>query len=76
MRFKSVLTPPKNERLNAFEEALYHLVRNTEFIKNNTAFQNHLNKDPLLLIPADKLNNLYKISKGYCKATSQNVMSL
>ena len=43
--FKSVLTPPKNEHLNAFEEDLYDLVRNIEFKKANTGFQNQLNKD-------------------------------
>ena len=29
--FKSALTSPKNEHLNAFEEDLYHLVHNIEF---------------------------------------------
>ena len=31
--FKSILTPPKNEHLNAFEEDIYKLVRNSEFKK-------------------------------------------
>ena len=68
--FKSVLTPPKNEPLNTFEEELYDVVRNIEFKRANTVFQNQLNKDinminkdPLLFIPADKSNNLYKVSK-------------
>ena len=68
--FKSVSTRPKNEHLNAFEEDLYDLVRNIEFKKANTVFQNQLNKDinminkdPLLFIPADKSNNLYQVSK-------------
>ena len=34
-----------------------------------------INKDPLLFIPADKSNNLYKTSKNtttnYCKTTLQ-----
>ena len=29
--FKSVLTPPKNEHINVFEEELYDLARNIEF---------------------------------------------
>ena len=36
--FKPVLTPPKNEHLNAFEEDLYDLVRNIEFKRINTVF--------------------------------------
>ena len=42
--FKSVLTLPKNEHLNAFEEDLYDLVRNIEFKRANTVFKNQLNK--------------------------------
>ena len=45
-------------------------VRKIEFKRANTVFQNQLNKDvnmiikdPLLFIPADKSNNLYKVSK-------------
>ena len=69
--FKSVLTPPKH--FNAFEEDLYNLVRNIEFKRANKVFQNQLNqdinminKDPLLFIPLDKSNNLYKVSKDTC----------
>ena len=43
--FKSVLAPPKIEHLNAFEQDLYELVRQIEFKRFNTAFQNQLNKD-------------------------------
>ena len=79
--FKSVSTRPKNEHLNAFEEDLYDLVRNIEFKKANTVFQNQLNKDinminkdPLLFIPADKSNNLYKVSKDtYSKLLQDNI---
>ena len=79
--FKSVLTPPKNEHLNAFEEDLYNLVHNIEFKRANTIFQNQLNKDinminkyPLLLIPADKSSNLYKVSKDtYSKLLQDNI---
>ena len=94
--FKSVKTPPKNEHLNAFENDLYDLVRNIEFKRINTAFQNQLNKDinlinndPLLFIPADKTNNLYKlnndkykklpqdnITKSYKKANTNSIRSI
>ena len=94
--FKSVKTPPKNEHLSAFENDLYDLVRNIEFKRINTAFQNQLNKDinsinndPLLFIPADKTNNLYKlnndkykkllqdnITKSYKKANTNSIRSI
>ena len=48
--FKSGKTPPKNEHLNAFKNDLYDLVRNIEFKRINTAFQNQLNKDINLII--------------------------
>ena len=79
--FKSVLAPPKNEHLNAFEEDLYDLVPNIEFKRANTVFQNKLNKDiiminkdPLLFIPADKSNNFYKVSEDtYSKLLQDNI---
>ena len=79
--FKSILKPPKNEHLNAFEEDLSGLVRNIEFKRANTVFQNQLNKDinminkdPLLAIPASKSNNLYKVNKGtYSKWLQNNI---
>ena len=77
--FKSILKPPKNEHLNAFEEDLSGLVRNIEFKRANTVFQNQLNKDinminkdPLLAIPASKSNNLYKVNKGTYSKLLQN----
>ena len=57
-------------------------MRNIEFERANTVFQNQLNKDinminknPLLFIPPDKSNNLYsKVSKDiYCKLLQDNV---
>ena len=33
--FKSVLAPPKNEQLNAYEEDLYDLVRHIQFKRAN-----------------------------------------
>ena len=68
--FKSVRTPPKNEHLNAFESDLYDMVRNIEYKRVSSEFQSnlskdikHINEDPLLFIPADKTNNLGKLSK-------------
>ena len=67
--FKSALTPPEKEKLNAFEKSLYDFLRNIKSKRINTVFRNQLNKDtnmiskdPLLFIPADKNNNLYKDS--------------
>ena len=79
--FKSVESPPKYEYLNAFENDLYDLLRNIEFKRINTAFQNQLNKDinlinndPLLFIPADKTNNLYKLNNDkYQKLLQDNI---
>ena len=79
--FKSVRTPPKNEHLNAFESDLYDMVRNIEFKRVSSEFQSNLskdikliNEDPLLFIPADKMNNLYKLSKdSYNKLLTDNI---
>ena len=82
---KSVLTTPKNEHLKAFEEDLSGPMRNIEYERANTVFQNQLNKDinminknPLLFIPPDKSNNLYyKVSKDiYCKLLQDNVTKI
>ena len=81
IRFISVKTPPKNEHLSAFENDLYDLVRNIEFTRINTAFENRLNKDInlinndlLLFIPAEKTNNLYKLNNDkYKKLLQDNI---
>ena len=60
------------------------MVRNIEFKRAHTVFQNQLNrdvnminKDPLLFIPADKSNNLYKVSKDtYGKLLQDNITKL
>ena len=60
---------------------MYDLVRSIEFKRANTVFQNQLNKDinminkdQLLFIPADKSNNLYKVSKDtYSKLLQDNI---
>ena len=74
-------TPPKNEHLNAFDADLYDMVRNIEFKTVSPEFQSNLskyikriNEDPLLFIPADKTNNLYKLSKDNCnKLLTDNI---
>ena len=74
-------TPPKNEHLNAFDADLYDMVRNIEFKTVSPEFQSNLskyikriNEDPLLFIPADKTNNLYKLSKENCnKLLTDNI---
>ena len=79
--FKSVRTPLNNEHLHAFESDLYDMVRNIEFKRVSSEFQSNLskdikliNEDPLLFIPADKTNNLYKLSKdNYNKLLTDNI---
>ena len=67
--FKSVKTPPKNDQLNQFESDLYDMVQNIEFKKVTSNFQVRLSddvrnskKNPKLLIPADRTNNLYELT--------------
>ena len=79
--FKSVKTPPKNEHLNAFEAELYDMVRNIKFTRVSAESESNLSKDikrineePLLFIPADKKNNLYKLAKdNYNKLLTDNI---
>ena len=79
--FESVRTPPKNEYLNAFEADLNDMVPNIEFKRVSLEFQSNLpkvikriNEDPLLFIPVDKTNNLYKLSKeNYNKLLTDNI---
>ena len=71
----------KNEHLNAFEADLYDMVRNIDFMKVSSEFQSNLskdikriNEDPVFSIPADKTNNLYKLSKDkYNKLLTDNI---
>ena len=79
--FKSARRSPKNEHLNAIETDLYDMVHNIEFNRVSSDFQSnlpkdikHINEDPLLFIPADKTNNLYKLSKdNYNKLLTNNI---
>ena len=79
--FKSDRTPPQNKHLNGFENAMYDMVKNTEFQGNRNNFQSKL-KDDLkkvktsgkIMVFADKTANMYEISKDdYVKLINDNV---
>ena len=79
--FKSVKAPPKNKQLNAFENDLYYMVRNIEFKNVKSLLQHQLQnetkwikQDPKILIPADKTNNLYRLTTDeYNKLLTENI---
>ena len=79
--FKSPNSPPQNQHLNAFEHDLYDMVRNTEFKYTPNKFQQQLRNDTKLIrqndrviVPADKTNNMYKISVSeYNKLLTENI---
>ena len=68
--FKSVKTPSKSENFNQFESDLYDMVQNIQCKKLKPNFQMQLPNDvknipppkKKLLVPADKTNNLCKIT--------------
>ena len=81
--FKTCKVPPPNNDLKAFENDLYDMVRSIEF-KNPALpcnFQKQLRKDiktikssNKVIVPADKTNNLYEVSKEkYNTLLSHNV---
>ena len=41
--FKTVVTPPQNKDLNAFENDMYDMIRNVEFTNIRNEFLGHLN---------------------------------
>ena len=43
--FKTSVTPPQNEYLNAFENDMYEMIRNIEFINVRNRFQDKLKQD-------------------------------
>ena len=67
--------------LNAFDNNLYDMVRNIEFKNVKSPFQHQLQNDvkrikqePKLLIPADKTNNLYRLTTDeYKKLLTENI---
>ena len=79
--FKSNRCPPQNEKLLAFENDLYEIVKSLEFKQVNDSFLTRLNEDakkirrsPNLLVSADKTTNLYSVSKQeYEKLLVENI---
>ena len=79
--FKSVKIPPKNENFNQFESDLYDMVQNIEFEKVKSNFQiqlsnnvKNIKKNPNLLVPADKTNNVYELTiEEYNKLLIENI---
>ena len=66
---KSVKTPPKNHQLNQFRSDLHNVVQNIEFRSLTFNFQGrlsddiiHIKKNPKLLIPTKKPNNLHEVT--------------
>ena len=80
-QFKSDLTPPQKEHLNAFENDLYDMVRCIEFRRSCNVFQKQLatdikqiNETSFVLVSADKTTNMYKMSvKDYSKLLTENI---
>ena len=79
--FKTVVTPPQNEDLNAFENDMYDMIRNVEFTNVRNEFLDHLNRDiesirssKNVLVFADKSTNLYELSHdNYQKLLHDNI---
>ena len=80
-KFKSVRTTLKNENLNQFESPLYDMVQNIEFkkVKFNFPMQlsndvKNIKKNPKILVPVDKSNNLYELTtEEYNKLQIENI---
>ena len=79
--FKTVLTPPQNKDLIAFENDMYDMIRNVEFTNIRNEFLDHLNRDiesiqssKKVLVFADKSTNLYVLSRdNYQKLLHDNI---
>ena len=79
--FKTVVTPPQTEDLNAFENDMYDLIRNVEFTNIRNEFLDHLNRDiesirssKNVLVFVDKSTNLYESScDNYQKLLHDNI---
>ena len=79
--FKTVVTSPQIEDLNAFENDMYDLIRNVEFTNIKNEFLDHLNRDiesirssKNVLAFADKSTNLYESSReNYQKLHHDNI---
>ena len=74
-------SPPSINELKAFENDLISLIKNIEFKKTRSKFQNKLKSDMLkidasneLIAASDKTNNMYKMSyENYDKLLSENI---
>ena len=62
-------SPPSINELKGFENDLISLIKNIEFKKTRSKFQNKLKSDVLkinesgeIIVAADKTNNMYKLS--------------
>ena len=78
--FKTVVTPPQNEDLNAFENDTYDMIRNVEFTNIRSKFLDHLNRavesirsSKKVLVFAEKVQNymnyVVRITKRYSMTT-------
>ena len=72
--FKSPETPPQNEHLNPFENALCDMIQSKEFKTVRNEFLNKLQKDvenirssKYMLVFADKSTNIYEVSREHCE---------
>ena len=68
--FKTVVTPPQNEDLNAFENDTYDMIRNVKFTNIRSNFLDHINRDiesiwssRKVLVFAEESRNLYELSR-------------
>ena len=66
---RSNISPPQNQALTSFENDIYDVVKNIEFMKVRNDFQDKLKEDineisssENLLVFADKSTNLYEMS--------------
>ena len=82
--FRTSKEPPVIPQLKNFKDDMYKLVARIKFRNVNSTMQNKLrndvqeiNKQTCLLVPADKTNNYYKVSKEeYGKLMQDNVTRL
>ena len=74
-------SPPSINELKGFENDLISLIKNIEYKKTRSKFQNKLKSDVLkinesneIIVAADKTNNMYKMSyENYDKLLSENI---
>ena len=83
--FASEKSPPQIKDLTAFENDMYHMIKNIKFKEfHNSEFQTKLRRDITemdasneIYVPADKTTNLYKFSKeSYTQMLNNNITSI